>query len=76
MRNDQIIQPCNGYHTSMSFPSIESLTQGYFGEGPRVTVMYGLSQKTWSVDIFKELATPIVERGGEKGALAQAILKH
>ena len=73
-RNNQIVQPRDGIHPSLSLPSLQSLRQGYFGEGPRITALDGLSQKTWLVEIFNELAKPIVKRGGEKGALAKVIL--
>jgi transcriptional regulator with XRE-family HTH domain len=75
-RNGAVVQPRDGVNPSMSLLFLQSLTQGYFGKAPRITGMYGLSQKTCPIEIFTELAEPVIARDDESAMLATTILSN
>jgi transcriptional regulator with XRE-family HTH domain len=72
--NPDIVSPHDGYYSSISFEFLQSLLHGYLSNGPRFTGMDGLSQKLWLLDIFQQLAKPIIDVGGTRAVLATHIL--
>jgi hypothetical protein len=71
-----LVQPRDGIHPRLSLRSLQSLTQDYFGEGPRITWMKGVPQKLWPIEIFERLAEPITARDDERAALTARILEY
>jgi transcriptional regulator with XRE-family HTH domain len=70
VRNPNIHLPRDGVQLWWDHPFLQSLTQGYFGEGPRITMVGGVPQKLWPMAISKKLLNPIIERGDARAALA------
>jgi transcriptional regulator with XRE-family HTH domain len=68
--------PRDGFQLRWEHPFLQSLTQGYFGEAPRLTGVKAVPQKLWSIDICEMLINPIIARGDEKALLAASILKN
>jgi transcriptional regulator with XRE-family HTH domain len=67
--------PRDGFQLRWEHPFLQSLTQGYFGEGPRLTGVKAVTQKLWPIDLYEKLVQPIIARGDEKALLAASILK-
>jgi transcriptional regulator with XRE-family HTH domain len=55
---------------------LQSLTQGYFGNGPRISGLKAVPQKLSLMAIWENLLNPIIKRGDEKAPLAKSILKN